>query len=155
MIESLLREPVTDAIGWALVHFVWQGAVIGLVAALALRLLRHSAADVRYVVAAIALAVMATWPVVTVVQALRVPVTEVAVGGAALQESGVAATAIQPPATDDGCRGCEPASPVSRRLESLLPLAVFGWMLGVCALACVVPTVRALRVEPTEALRAE
>jgi ABC-type antimicrobial peptide transport system permease subunit len=28
-------------------------------------------------------------------------------------------------------------------------------MLGVCALACVVPTVRALRVQPTEALRAE
>jgi ABC-type lipoprotein release transport system permease subunit len=28
-------------------------------------------------------------------------------------------------------------------------------MLGVCALACVVPTLRALRVQPTEALRAE
>jgi ABC-type lipoprotein release transport system permease subunit len=28
-------------------------------------------------------------------------------------------------------------------------------MLGVCMLACVVPTTRALRVQPTEALRAE
>jgi ABC-type lipoprotein release transport system permease subunit len=28
-------------------------------------------------------------------------------------------------------------------------------MLAVCSLACVVPTWRALRVEPTEALRAE
>jgi ABC-type antimicrobial peptide transport system permease subunit len=28
-------------------------------------------------------------------------------------------------------------------------------MLGVCMLACVVPTFRALRVQPTEALRAE
>jgi ABC-type lipoprotein release transport system permease subunit len=28
-------------------------------------------------------------------------------------------------------------------------------MLGVCMLACVVPTLRALRVQPTEALRAE
>ena len=28
-------------------------------------------------------------------------------------------------------------------------------MLGVCTLACVVPSVRALRVQPTEALRAE
>jgi ABC-type lipoprotein release transport system permease subunit len=28
-------------------------------------------------------------------------------------------------------------------------------MVGVCMLACVVPTMRALRVQPTEALRAE
>jgi ABC-type lipoprotein release transport system permease subunit len=28
-------------------------------------------------------------------------------------------------------------------------------MVGVCTLACVVPTLRALRVQPTEALRAE
>jgi len=28
-------------------------------------------------------------------------------------------------------------------------------MLGVCLLGCIVPTVRALRVQPTEALRAE
>jgi ABC-type lipoprotein release transport system permease subunit len=28
-------------------------------------------------------------------------------------------------------------------------------MLGVCALACVVPTARALRVQPTEALRVD
>jgi hypothetical protein len=35
---------------------------------------------------------------------------------------------------------------------------LFGYavmMLGVCALACIVPTLRALRVQPTEALRAE
>jgi ABC-type antimicrobial peptide transport system permease subunit len=35
-------------------------------------------------------------------------------------------------------------------------LAGYGiLMLGVCLLACVVPTIRALRVQPTEALRAE
>ena len=28
-------------------------------------------------------------------------------------------------------------------------------MLGVCMLACIVPTIRALRVQPTEALRAD
>jgi hypothetical protein len=53
--EPLLREPVIQAVGWALLHFVWQGTLIGVSAAIALRALRHSAADVRYVVAAIAL----------------------------------------------------------------------------------------------------
>jgi ABC-type lipoprotein release transport system permease subunit len=30
-----------------------------------------------------------------------------------------------------------------------------AFMVGVCLLACVVPTRRAMRIEPTEALRAE
>jgi ABC-type lipoprotein release transport system permease subunit len=35
-------------------------------------------------------------------------------------------------------------------------LALYAaFMFGVCLLACVVPTRRALRVEPTEAMRAE
>ena len=57
-IEPLLQDPVAQAIGWALIHFVWQGALIGALAAIALLALRRSAADVRYVVAAIALTLM-------------------------------------------------------------------------------------------------
>src|ERR671916_367168 len=70
-IDTMLREPAIQAVGWALLHFVWQGALVGIVAAAALRALRHSAADVRYVVAAIALSLMATMPVVTGIQAWR------------------------------------------------------------------------------------
>lgn len=39
--------------------------------------------------------------------------------------------------------------------ERALLAAYAALMLGVCLLACVVPTQRALRLEPTEALRAE
>ncbi|MBA2301975.1 MAG: hypothetical protein H0W08_05020, partial [Acidobacteria bacterium] len=70
-IDSVLRQPAVQAIGWTLLHFVWQGALVGLLAALALRALRNSAADIRYVVAAISLSLMATMPVVTGVQAWR------------------------------------------------------------------------------------
>lgn len=69
-IDVMIPEPVVRAIGWALLHFVWQGALVSVSAAVVLRLLRHGAPDVRYVVAAIALAVMATLPIVTGVQAL-------------------------------------------------------------------------------------
>ena len=62
---------MVQAIGWALLHFVWQGALIGAVAAVGPAALRRSAADVRYVVAAIALSLMATMPMVTGVQAWR------------------------------------------------------------------------------------
>jgi ABC-type lipoprotein release transport system permease subunit len=39
--------------------------------------------------------------------------------------------------------------------EVALLVAYALLMLGICALACVVPTIRALRVQPMEALRTE
>ncbi len=66
-----MRQPVAQAVGWALLQFVWQGAVVGvLTARRCWRLLRRSAADIRYVVATIGLALMLTLPIVTAVQSL-------------------------------------------------------------------------------------
>ena len=70
-IDFLLQEPMVEAVGWALLQFVWQGALIGVLTAAALWILRRSAADVRYVVAAIGLSLMLTMPVMTAVQAWR------------------------------------------------------------------------------------
>ena len=36
----LLDHPLSSALGWTLVHFVWQGAVLGLVAFFLLRVIR-------------------------------------------------------------------------------------------------------------------
>ena len=77
-IEFLLQQPVAQAIGWALVQFVWQGALVGLLSAVALYALRRSAADVRYVVAAIGLSLMLTMPAVTALQTWR-SITDAAV----------------------------------------------------------------------------
>ena len=70
-IEPLFTQPAAQAVGWALLQFVWQGAVIGIITAAALAALRRSAPDVRYVVGAIGLSLMLTMPVVTAVQAWR------------------------------------------------------------------------------------
>jgi beta-lactamase regulating signal transducer with metallopeptidase domain len=67
---NLTTTPLGQAIGWALLQFVWQGALIAAVAAVVLFLLRRSAADVRYVVATIAMSLMLTVPIVTAVQGL-------------------------------------------------------------------------------------
>ena len=60
-IDDMFRQPLAQAVGWALLQFVWQGAVIGAIAAALLALLQRSAPDVRYVVASVALALMLTW----------------------------------------------------------------------------------------------
>jgi uncharacterized protein (TIGR03435 family) len=54
-----------DVAGWTLVHFVWQGAGIALLAALGLRLLRSRRPQVRYLTACGALAAMLAAPIVT------------------------------------------------------------------------------------------
>lgn len=141
-IDTLLREPVVQAVGWALLHFIWQGALVGAGAALALRLLRHGAADVRYVVAAIALTLMATMPVVTGVQAWR---------AASVQGDAVIGPASPLPAATAGrspleaaAQGAGPCADAARcaqpsvsglRVEPFLPALVLTWMAGVALLA--------------------
>ena len=57
--------PFLQNAGWALIHFVWQGAAIVLVAALALRLTERRSANIRYVIGCLALAAMLAAPVMT------------------------------------------------------------------------------------------
>src|SRR5258708_3961441 len=68
MTEKGRVERAAQAVGWALLQFVWQGTAVGALTALALLALRRGASDVRYVVAAIGLALMLTLPVVSGVQ---------------------------------------------------------------------------------------
>src|SRR4051812_32481389 len=41
----------TDVIGWTLLHFIWEGALIGAVTAAALHACRRASARLRYVIA--------------------------------------------------------------------------------------------------------
>lgn len=51
-----------DNVGWTLLHFVWQGALLGGATALALALLRHARPEHRYNVACAALLACVLWP---------------------------------------------------------------------------------------------
>ena len=88
-IEMWLRQPGAQAVGWALLQFVWQGAVVGMLTAAALLALRRSAADVRYVVASIGLALMLTLPMVTGVQRYQVLRSGIASAGTSTFFDGV------------------------------------------------------------------
>src|SRR5947207_3382113 len=57
--------PLAMAISRALIHFVWQGLVVGLVLGMILAALRKRSANCRYIVSCAALGVMAVMPVVT------------------------------------------------------------------------------------------
>jgi hypothetical protein len=49
--EMLFRQPLIQSLGWALVHFLWQGALIALLLGGVNLLLRKAGAGVRYAAA--------------------------------------------------------------------------------------------------------
>lgn len=148
-IETLVRQPVGQAVGWALLQFVWQGALVGAVSALALLALRRSASDVRYLVAAIGLALMLTLPVVSGVQrfqALRADAGAADLSAAAFaraegqaRESAQASPAQPRRGTSDPMASSFISGTSSAwrtiRVEPLLPTLILVWIAGVSMLS--------------------
>jgi beta-lactamase regulating signal transducer with metallopeptidase domain len=64
---SALFTPLIAPVTWALVHFMWQGALVAAALSVVLGLQRGSSAAVRYRTACVALVVMIAFPIVTAV----------------------------------------------------------------------------------------
>lgn len=64
-IESLLEQPIFQALGWTLIHFIWQGALIALLYLSLSVLLRRFSANVRYAAACGAMLLMLIAPAAT------------------------------------------------------------------------------------------
>jgi beta-lactamase regulating signal transducer with metallopeptidase domain len=71
----LVSHPVATRLGLALLHFVWQGAALGAIAALILLALRKAPAASRYAALLAVLAAMALCPVVTFLTTSPLPAT--------------------------------------------------------------------------------
>jgi beta-lactamase regulating signal transducer with metallopeptidase domain len=150
MIDStLLAQPIFQALGWALIHFIWQGALVALLYASLRVMLRRRTAHVRYAVACCALLLMFALPAATTLIIKRalelkvsaaqelardVPLTwksnmttaaEAASGGERNQATWTAAETVSP----------ANASTVQRRFARLLPWLVSIWLVGVLILS--------------------
>jgi TonB family protein len=136
MFEMLAESPVTRAIGLALLHFLWQGAVIGLATAWLLRTLRQSSAASRYLVGCIALVLMALAPVVTTVRTLNGPGPILAAADSSILDNPAITAARAQPAVATGAPA--PSSGANQAaatdLARALPVIVFAWGLGVLVL---------------------
>jgi D-alanyl-D-alanine endopeptidase (penicillin-binding protein 7) len=80
------------ALGWTLVHFVWQGALIGCVVAVLLVALRNARPETRYAVACLGLLLCLAWPAVDLALLLRAG--ETAGSGGVLARGGLSAAAM-------------------------------------------------------------
>lgn len=65
---TMTNSPAMEALGWTLIHSLWQGATVFLILKLLLRWVTAGAASLRYVLVISALAVMCCWSVSTFLQ---------------------------------------------------------------------------------------
>ncbi|WP_374580434.1 TonB family protein [Pseudoduganella sp.] len=108
---------IIHAAGWALIHFLWQGALLGIVAAAVLRLMRGSRPGARYAVACAALLACLLWPAYEFAAALQPGPSRLQI--LTLAEAG----------------GIYPHSDLLAGIDSRLPLLVAAWLACVGALA--------------------
>ncbi|MEX2301204.1 MAG: M56 family metallopeptidase [Bryobacterales bacterium] len=117
-----------DALGWTLLHFLWQGAAIAFLLAAANPALRETTARARYAAACGAMLLMLACAAGTFAWLY----SEATPSGARFEPqatAAVAATGITKVFTSP-----EVASPPAARISSYLSLLVYFWFAGVCLL---------------------
>jgi beta-lactamase regulating signal transducer with metallopeptidase domain len=129
-IQNLLAQPACRALGWALLHFLWQGMLAALLLAGCNRALRDSSARARYAVSCLFLMVLLALPMLTftasLVQAPAIPVTPA--------RFPVPLPAATPLATTTPVPQLLRAS-LQESLTPLLPWVVALWIAGVVVLS--------------------
>jgi beta-lactamase regulating signal transducer with metallopeptidase domain len=146
-LHTLLSQQMIERLGWMLIHFVWQAAVVALLLAATLRLLRRSSSSIRYAAACAALGLIVVLPLVTM---QLVPVTRpVAEAGPPPVFARVASAPAQqvvkyapaPPVNVKSLQTAGVAVPIPLKerfisvLAPALPYLVLGWLIGVFGLS--------------------
>lgn len=129
-IETLSANPAVQATAQALVHFLWQGALVGILTGWALTLLEKSKASVRYAVAAGALFLMAALPVATALRLVETAGDPVLAEAAPRPAPEQASIAVQ-----TGPSGATAAGTAPTFGGSLLPWLFGSWLAGVALLS--------------------
>jgi beta-lactamase regulating signal transducer with metallopeptidase domain len=147
---TFAARQLLDAAGWALVHSLWQGALLAAVYACFNALASRAGANLRYAVAVAALLLLLLLPLATACLSARSPRGMFAPGGFAsegtwadsVRERGrapregqePAARASQEPAAAAVAHASNLRGWVEERLAALLPWLVCGWLGGVLLL---------------------
>jgi beta-lactamase regulating signal transducer with metallopeptidase domain len=111
-VSSHLLDPLVQSIGWALIHFIWQGTLIGGAIALVLRVIGGHRPAIRYVVACAGLGLLLLAPLSTVFTTGNAGSAQVATVARVSQDI---VTAVS--------------------MDRILPVAVVSWMFGVVLLS--------------------
>lgn len=139
MSANLLHHPVTHALGWALVHFLWQGAAVTALLAGVLSLMRRQTAQARYLAACAGLALMAASPAITLAVLWEQPAGSLVRGNVVLITEVPSQAGLAAGLPSDGLPrpawGRAASALSTRTLDRLLPGMVAAWLAGVLFLS--------------------
>ncbi|MBV9495457.1 MAG: M56 family metallopeptidase [Acidobacteria bacterium] len=143
--NDFLTAPVAQAIGWALLHLLWQGALVAGILAAGLALLRNRSAQARYAAACAALALLPVLFVATAVRSYEAPSKPLPL----LQ---LQARCVETPESVTNVRVEPTPAPLTQRAATItrawLPRIVLVWLIGVTlfSLRLCISWMRAMRL---------
>jgi beta-lactamase regulating signal transducer with metallopeptidase domain len=138
-LATLLSGPLAHAIGWALVHLLWQGVLVAAILAAALALMQRRSANARYLAACGALILLLALGAVTAYSVYEPALPDVAPAVVSLDglkpvlqgaQAGITESVTASPAT-----WRETLSSAAAFANAYLPQFVMAWMLGVLLLS--------------------
>src|SRR5438105_10434332 len=142
-IPVILSGPLAQAIGWALVHLIWQGVLVAAILAASLALLQRRSANARYFASCTALVALLVLGSITAVRAYHTENTPVTSTEATAETEPVTPVVMElTPAPDSPAPASEPAVSWTDRLPGIagfanshLPQIVLLWLVGVAFLS--------------------
>lgn len=70
-LQYIFSSEAIEAIGWTIIHSLWQGAIVGVVLSVLLLIISRNSAQLKYLVAFFSLFIVVGWSVVTFVNAYQ------------------------------------------------------------------------------------
>ncbi len=102
-LQIIFNSEITHRLGWVLVHFLWQGALVAAVLAGVLTALRKKSANARYAAACCAMLAMVILPAVTILfidvpspQTNTAVILDAPADSAGIEEAAIVADALEP-----------------------------------------------------------
>lgn len=123
-LDTLLSTPLAYHLGWTLVHFLWQGTLVGALYACLRYVLRDSEPQSRYWLSLITLVALAALPVFTFIHLLGSPLAVPDIAGVAQSAHSLRAA----PETS-------PFAMLREFLHPIVPWTVPAWCVGVALMA--------------------
>ena len=137
MTSEILSGPLAQALGLALLHLLWQGAIVAGLLAATLSLLSRSSSHVRYVVSCIALAALLAFGVATTINSYEPTPNGAPASAGAVEKPVTVAAAFEIPILDEPAPGPtwqDSARAILVKIRQQIPQIVMLWLAGVLLL---------------------